>query len=48
MKTRTLSALILAVLLGGAAAVATYDLVRRGGPSHTPVTHDDQDPGLTP
>jgi hypothetical protein len=41
-------ALGLAVLLGGAAAVVTYDIVRAGRFPNTPTTQDDSDPGLIP
>ena len=46
VRTRTIITMIVAVLLGVVASVATYDLIANS--RHAPVSHDDQDPGLIP
>lgn len=46
MKARTLITLIVAILLGAAAAVATYQTTHGHAPAHA--ANDDEDPGLIP
>jgi hypothetical protein len=49
MKARTIAALILALALGAAASVATWQLQRdAAGHHHVATNSDDEDPGLIP
>ena len=48
MNKRTIALLIVAILAGVAAAVATYGLVGQHPAAHRAAASDDSDPGLIP